>query len=177
MYKRAKVRLQLWWDWRKIQSVCRIALGLETISETNQHVKCFNITFARLTESLEISSCVTGRESNCILIPSDMSHSHVIKQLIHNTTSYVLRLQSVEHCQAFIIPSAQMKLHKELKPYITLRFGPHIIISVMCRLLQGALFIQECALDKTYRPFKKLFRPCQESSANPWLFSHQNSSH
>lgn len=39
MYKRAKVRLQLWWEWGKIQSV-RTASGLETISETKQQVKC-----------------------------------------------------------------------------------------------------------------------------------------
>lgn len=98
----------------------------------------FYIALVRLTEALEISSGVTGGQSNCILIPSNMSQNCVMKQLIHNSTSYLPRLQSLEHCQAFIIPSAQMKVHKELKPYIILHCGPDIII-----ISPGALFIQE----------------------------------
>lgn len=140
----------------------------------------FYIASVRLTEPLEISSGVTGGQSNCILIPSNMSQNCVMIQLIHNTTSYLPRLQSLEHCQAFIIPTAQMKLHKEVKSYITLHCGPDIIISLVCRLLWSALFIQECALDKTYKPLKKLFGGIQALSGvkcNPLALSHQNSSH
>ncbi len=99
-----------------------------------------------------------------------MSQNCVMKQLIHSAASYLPRLQSLEHCQAFIIPSPQMKLRKKLKPYITLHCGTDIIISLVCGLSQGALFIQERALDKTYRPLKKPFsgfRPLSEVKCSP----------
>lgn len=86
-----------------------------------------------------------------------MSQNCVMKQLIHSAASYHPRLQSLKYCQAFIVPSPQMKPRKKLKPYSTLHCGPDIIISLVCGLSQGTLFIQECALDKTYRPLKTLF--------------------
>lgn len=100
-----------------------------------------------------------------------MSQNCVIKELIHNSASYLPCLQSLEHFQAFIIPSPRTKLCKKVKPYITLHCGPDIIISLVCGLLQSALFIQESALDKTYRPLKKLFscfQPLSGVKCNPF---------
>lgn len=73
-----------------------------------------------------------------------MSQNCVMKQLIHNSTFYLLRLQSLEHCQVFIIPSPQMKLHKKLKPYIALHCGPEIIISLVRTLSGRALHTRVC---------------------------------
>lgn len=124
----------------------------------------FYIALGRLTSALEMRSSVTGGQSNWILIPSNMSQNCVMKQLIPNAASYLPRLQALEHCQELIIPTCQMKLRKKLKSYTTRHCGPDIIIITIiigrecdCELLQSALFIQECALDKTYKPLKKLF--------------------
>lgn len=127
--------------------------------------------FGSFNEGLRNQIRCHGGQSNCILIPSNTPQNWAMKQLIHNTASYLPRLQSLEHCQAFIIPSPRVKLRRKLKPYIAPHCGPDIIISPVCGLSQGALLMQEFALDKT---LKKLF---SGSSAALWLCYHQNSSH
>lgn len=106
-----------------------------------------------------------------------MSQNCAMKQLLHSAASHLPCLKSVETCQAFIIPSQQMKTHKKLKPYMTQHCGPDIIISLVCGLSQGALLIQERALDKTYghlKSFLVVFRHCQESSAALRICYRQN---
>ena len=60
--------------------------------------------FGSFNEGLRNQIRCHGGQSKCILIPSNMSQNCAMKQLIHNTASYLPRLQSLEHRQAFIIP-------------------------------------------------------------------------
>lgn len=100
-----------------------------------------------------------------------MSQNCVMKQLIHNAASYLPRLQSQDHCQAFIIPSPQMN-----HCTVVLTSSFHCCVDSH-RALSSYKSVHLMRLTGHLGSFLVVFSPCQKSSAALWLCYRQNSSH